>query len=315
MINNISIVGMGAIGCAYANQLVKTIPIENINVIADGERARRYEKNGITINGQKFDFKIVRPQEKSIPADLLIFGVKFHQLEEAIEEAKSQVGPNTIILSLLNGITSEEIIGAQFGMEKVLYAVNAGIDAIRVGNEAISHQLGTTYFGEKFNRPGTHSQNVLAVREFFDRTGIKYMIPEDMLKTLWWKFMLNVGVNQTSAVLRASYGAIQHVDAAQAIIVDAMIEVVEVSCRAGINLTHKDIDECLRIINGLSPTGKTSMCQDIEASRLTEVNLFAGTVVELGLKYGVPTPVNSMLLRIIKASEGTFAYNAGVEKL
>ncbi|HEX3011562.1 MAG TPA: ketopantoate reductase C-terminal domain-containing protein [Syntrophomonadaceae bacterium] len=64
------------------------------------------------------------------------------------------------------------------------------------------------------------------------------------------------------------------------------------------------------MIKGLTPTGKTSMCQDMEASRQTEVNLFAGTVVKLGKKYGVPTPVNDMLLRIIKSSEAIFRYNA-----
>ncbi|MEN6461392.1 MAG: ketopantoate reductase family protein [Syntrophomonas sp.] len=314
MINKVSIVGLGAIGCAYMNQIVKTIPIENLSVIADGERARRYSENEITINGENFRFKVVRPAEKCDPVDLLIFGVKFHQLEEAIEEVINQVGPNTIILSLLNGITSEEIIGARFGMEKVLYSVNAGIDALKVGNEAISHHLGTTYFGEKVNKPGSYSEKVLKVQEFFERTGIHYIIPEDMMNTLWWKFMLNVGVNQTSAVLRVPYGIVQDINEVQELMVDAMREVVEVSQKAGINLSQEDINECLRIIKGLEPSGKTSMCQDMEAARQTEVNIFAGTVVELGKKYGVSTPVNGMLMRIIKASEAIFRYNATIAK-
>ncbi|HEX3011563.1 MAG TPA: 2-dehydropantoate 2-reductase N-terminal domain-containing protein [Syntrophomonadaceae bacterium] len=229
MINKVSVVGLGAIGCAYMNQIAKTVPIENLSVIADDERARRYSENGMTINGKNFRFKVVRPEEECDPADLLIFGVKFHQLEDAIEEAKNQVGPKTIILSLLNGITSEEIIGARFGMEKVLYSVNAGIDALKVGNEALSHQLGTTYFGEKVNKPGAYSEKVHKVEEFFQRTGVNYVIPENMMKTLWWKFMLNVGVNQTSAVLRATYGMIQNINEAQEIMVDAMREVIEVS--------------------------------------------------------------------------------------
>jgi 2-dehydropantoate 2-reductase len=312
MINKVSIVGLGAIGCAYMNQIVKTVPIENLSVIADDERARRYSEKGITINGVNFKFNVVRPTGKCDPADLLIFGVKFHQLEEAIEEAKNQVGPNTIILSLLNGITSEEIIGARFGMEKVLYSVNAGIDAVKVGNEVISHQLGMTYFGEKLNKPGNYSEKVLKVEEFFKRTDIGYIIPEDMMKTLWWKFMINVGINQTSAVLRATYGMMQDINEAQELMVDAMREVIEISQKAGVKLTQEDIEECLRIVKGLTPTGKTSMCQDMEASRQTEVNIFAGTVLELGKKYSVPTPVNAMLLRIIKASEAIFRYNSTV---
>ncbi len=310
MINRISIVGMGAIGCAYAEQIIKTLPSENISVIADGDRARRYKENGISINGHNYKFKIVDPTEECDPADLLIFSVKFHQLDEAIEEAKFHVGPNTIIISLLNGISSEDIIARRFGMEKVLYALNAGIDAQRVGDEVISHRLGTTYIGEKMNSPGSYSEKVLQLKEFCDNTSIDHIIPDSMIKTLWWKFMLNVGVNQTSAVFRVPYGIVRQVPELRRLMVDAMQEVVEVSKKAGINLTQDDLNECLRVIDDLTPTGKTSMCQDVEASRQTEVDIFAGTVVELGKKYGVPTPVNDMLLRIIKAAEDIFRYNS-----
>lgn len=312
MISKISIVGLGAIGCAYINQIIKTVPIANVSVIADGERGRRYSDNGVTINGQKFRFKIVGSAQECDPADLLFFGVKFNQFEEALEAARNHVGPNTIILSLLNGITSEEIIGRRYGLEKVLYSATAGIDAMRVGDETISNCLGTTYFGEQVNRPGAYSEKVLAVKEFFDRTGIGYSIPEDMMKMLWWKFMLNVGVNQVSAVLRAPYGVFAHVDEARALMMDAMREVVELSRKTGINLGQEDIDKCLGVIDNIAPLGKTSMCQDVEASRQTEVNIFAGTVVELGRKYDLPTPVNSMLLREIKALEGMFRYKASM---
>ncbi len=306
MINRISIVGMGAIGCAYAAQIIKTVPIENISVIADGDRARRYTENGITINGSNYQFKIVDPTQKCDPADLLIFSVKFHQLQEAIEAAVNQVGPDTIIISLLNGISSEDIIAKRFGMEKVLYALNAGIDAQRVGDEVISHRLGTTYFGEEMNKPESYSVKVLQLKDFCDNTGIDYIIPDSMIKTLWWKFMLNVGVNQTSAVFRVPYGIVRQVPQLRRLMVDAMQEVVELSEKAGIGLTQDDLNECLRVIDGLTPTGKTSMCQDVEASRPTEVDIFAGTVVDLGKKYEVPTPVNAMLLRIIKAAEDIF---------
>ncbi len=310
MISKISIVGLGAIGSAYINQIVKTVPIANISVIADGERARRYSEHGVAINGRQFRFKIVNPAAKSEPADLLLFGVKFNQLEEALDAAGHQVGPDTIILSLLNGITSEEIIGRRFGMEKVLYSVNAGIDAVRVGNETVTNHLGTTYFGEKVNQPGAYSDKVLRVREFFEQTGIGYIIPADMMKTLWWKLMINVGMNQVSAVLRAPFGVFAHVKEARALLVEAMQEVVTVSQRAGINLNQEDLDNCLGIVDSVAPTGKTSMLQDVEAGRQTEVDIFAGAVVELGKQYAVPTPVNSILLRIIKALEGMFKYNA-----
>jgi len=128
------------------------------------------------------------------------------------------------------------------------------------------------------------------------------------MKTLWWKFMLNVGVNQTSAVLRIPYGVVQQLSEVRKLMIDAMQEVVAVSQKADVHLNQKDIDECMRVIDGLTPPGKTSMYQDVEASRQTEVDIFAGTVVDLGRKYDIPTPVNSMLLRIIKATEAVFRY-------
>jgi 2-dehydropantoate 2-reductase len=79
--------------------------------------------------------------------------------------------------------------------------------------------------------------------------------------------------------------------------------VIALAEKAGIGLTEKDLDEWGRILTRLSPTGKTSMLQDVEAGRKTEVEIFAGKVVALGKDYRVPTPVNETLLRIIKVVE------------
>jgi 2-dehydropantoate 2-reductase len=72
---------------------------------------------------------------------------------------------------------------------------------------------------------------------------------------------------------------------------------------AGIGLSAKDVDEWEGILSGLSPTGKTSMLQDVEAGRKTEVEIFAGKVIALGIRYHVPTPVNTTVQHIIKAIE------------
>ncbi|HNX29910.1 MAG TPA: ketopantoate reductase family protein [Syntrophomonadaceae bacterium] len=307
-IETISLIGLGALGSAFASQIAKFLPWENIRVIAGGERAERYKTEGIDINGENLKFNVFAPEEKCEPADLLIFAVKFNQLDEAIEQAKNHIGNDTIIISLLNGITSEEIIGSVYGMEKMIYSVSFGIDAVRKGNSVNYQNLGSVAFGEKINILDRYSDKVLRLKEFFTRTQINYSIPEDMLRTLWWKFMLNVGINQTSAVLHAPYGVFQSVKEARDIMIAAMQEVINISAEADINLGQADIEELLKVIGGLSPTGKTSMLQDIEAGRQTEVNIFAGTMVELGKKYGVHTPVNQMLLAVIRAKEEMFEY-------
>lgn len=115
--------------------------------------------------------------------------------------------------------------------------------------------------------------------------------------------MMNVGINQTSAVLKAPYGVFQSIPEARELMVSACLEVVPIANREGISLSPADVDEYLRIIDTLSPQGKTSMLQDVEAGRKTEVEAFALTVMSLGKKHGIPTPVNEMLYRMIRVLE------------
>ena len=153
------------------------------------------------------------------------------------------------------------------------------------------------------------TEDVEAVRDLFNRVGIDYKISDNISHTMWWKFMINVGVNQTSAVLKAPYGVFQTLPIAYQWVESAMREVVALSEKVGIHLTEEDVKKFWPIINNLSPKGKTSMLQDIEAGRKTEVEYFAGKVCELGEKYQVPTPVNDQLykiIRIIEEMEKTF---------
>ena len=141
------------------------------------------------------------------------------------------------------------------------------------------------------------------VQAAFDRAGLMYETPPDMIRMLWWKFMINVGINQASAVMRASFGVFQSSPEAQALVDTLMREVIVIAERIGVNLVEKDLDDWNAVLKTLSPKGKTSMLQDIEAGRKTEVEVFAGKVVELGRKHGIPTPVNQTLLSIIHVLE------------
>lgn len=304
-IKRVALVGLGAMGCAYLGKIAETMPLSDIQVIADGERAERYRKNGVFLNGKRLDFPIVG-KEEARPADLLIFTVKFNQLEEAVALARGAVGPDTIVISLLNGITSEEILAAAYGADKVLYSLSLGIDATRNGDNTSVTVYGFIPFGEAENVPGAYSANVLRLKDFFDRAGVAYEVPRDMKTALWRKFMLNVGINQTSAVVGAGYGALQRAGAARDIAISAMAEVIAVASREGVALERKDMDDAMAVLDTLSPHGKCSMLQDMEARRKTEVAIFGGTVLTLAEKHGMAAPVNDMLVRIIRAKEEQF---------
>lgn len=303
MLSKIYVSGLGAIGCAYAGKLSGMNP-GCIKVIADSNRINRYSSEGITINGKAYPFSFVMPEAGNGDAELIIIAVKQHHLDQCIKDIKSYVGKDTVILSLLNGISSEEIIGSVFGMEKMLYGFCVGTDSVREGTKVKYSSIGKIVFGEKNNT--VKSDRVKAIMELFESAEIPYSVPENMIREQWWKFMMNVGVNQVSAILRAPYGVFNNVKEARELYYMASEEVVKISQKAGIDLTVDDIGKSISIIETLAPGGKTSMLQDVEALRKTEVEIFAGTVIKLGLKYNVDTPVNNLLFKMLKAIEASY---------
>ena len=185
----------------------------------------------------------------------------------------------------MNGIESEEAIGSVFSLDKVLYSIVLGIDAVREGNSTTYSNQGRVFFGEAINVVQT--DRVKQVKELFERAGISYVIPDDMIRTLWWKFMINVGINQVSAALRAPYKLFQAPGEARSLMDSAMREVMLLAQVQGINLIEGDIESWHDVLSSLSPDGKTSMLQDVEAGRKTEVEMFAGKVIELGKRFGI----------------------------
>jgi 2-dehydropantoate 2-reductase len=124
-----------------------------------------------------------------------------------------------------------------------------------------------------------------------------------MIRIMWWKFMVNVSMNPPSAVMRIPYGVFQSSPEAQALMEALMREVIALARVVGVNLVEQDITDWYSVLKTLSPKGKTSMLQDVEAGRKTEIEMFAGKVVELGRKHDIPTPVNETMLSSIHILE------------
>ncbi|GAK58198.1 2-dehydropantoate 2-reductase [Candidatus Vecturithrix granuli] len=302
-IQHVTIFGAGAMGAVYASLFFEMNPA-CVSFMAKGERAERLRTQGIIVNEKHYAIPVVTPEDLSPPSDLIIVALKHHRLQEALPDLKYRVGDDTIFLSVMNGLDSEAMIGAMYGSEKVLYAIAVGIDALREDSKVVYTNQGKIFFGEAENP--TLTERVKRVQDFFERAGIIYETPQDMIRLLWWKFMINVGVNQSSAVLRAPFGVFQKSEDARALMETAMREVVELAQAANVNLVEEDIRNWYNFLFTLSPNGKTSMLQDLEAGRKTEVEIFGGKVVELSKTYSIPTPVNQTLLRIIKVLESSY---------
>lgn len=299
-IKNVSLVGMGALGILFGGFLTEKLGKDKVEFIVNKDRMKKFNEQGLTSNGKACDFNLVDEEEEGRPSDLLIFAVKGVDLDDAIVSAKNKIGQDTIILSLLNGVTSEEIIGEVYGMDKLVYTIAQGMDAVKIGNEFTYTNIGELCIGIMDH--GEDMQIKLdAVEDLFKRTGLPYSLESDIKHRLWSKFMLNVGVNQVVMIYEGTYGTIHRPGEARDMMVAAMEEARILANKEGIKITEKDLQAYVDLVDTLDPKGMPSMRQDGIAGRKTEVELFSGTILKLGAKHKVPTPVNQKIYdRIIE---------------
>ena len=301
-IKKVAIIGAGAIGCVYAYSLDKVLK-DDFAFIANGKRKQKLEEDGLYLNGEKFNPRVVSSDDDFKP-DLIIVSVKNYQLEAAIEDMRNLVGENTIILTLLNGISARDVLQESFKNNQVLYGLAIKIDAVKVGNRVTETSDAIIQFGNANNRE--MSEGVLAVKNLLNDAKINNQVFEDMIKTVWTKWMLNIGLNQVSAIAGATYGVLKQTPELLALANKAMIEVMEVSKATGVNLGDENWASVQDVINILDGDGKTSMLQDVENKRKTEVDYFAGTLIKIARENNVDVPVNEVLYNFIKAKEKNY---------
>lgn len=302
-IGKVTLIGLGAMGSFFAPRLAKSLGEGGFRVLAEGERKERLESRGVVLNGTPYHFPVVTPQDAGDPADLVLIAVKCTALAQAIADIRNQVGPETQILCVLNGVDSEERVAAVYGWDHVLYSYMRVSIAMRDGAANYDPAVGSVHFGEAENESDAPTARVQAVAGLFDACAVPYRVDADMIRGIWFKFMCNVGENLTCALLGVPFGAFCKSEYANAIRRAAMREVVKIANRLGIALGQEDIDRQEKTIHGLPFLNKPSTLQDLEQKRPTEIEMFAGKVLEFGRELGVETPVNWMLYQGIRALE------------
>ena len=293
MSQNIHVVllGAGAIGVLPAALLVKA-PAVRLSVAADSERIARYRRDGIYLNGEKLPFKYSAPEELT-SADLVLVATKMPALAAALENVAPAVTGKTVFLPLLNGISASGIIQARFPQAQVLSGFHLGHASVRQGNQITHDGVGTIYCGGK--------KSALDFAVGVLRTaGVDVETPENIEVAMWQKFVLNVGINQTQAFYRADYGTVQQSPEMLRMAWDLMEEAVAVGRACGVALGDEVIDSAMMVICKMPGNVKTSMLQDVEAGRITEVDAFAGTVCRLAEKFGIDVSNNKLVLEKIK---------------
>ena len=302
-IRKVGVIGAGAIG-AYFLWGMRDLPKEDIFLLAKGERKERLIRDGIVVNGVRYDYPVKTPQEAE-KVDLLLIATKYGALSSILEDAKAVVKEDTIVLSRLNGIDSEEIVGAAVGMEHMLYSIMR-ISAERKGNSVYFDDAVTMglWFGEKGHAQLT--SRTQAVMDFFAKTYCKCTFKPDIITEMWNKYAINTSRNLPQAVLGVGIGAYDDSEHAEFISHRLWDEVAAVAKAKGITVRPYGF--------AVSPrkNAHLSTLQDLMAGRHTEIDMFAGAMIRMGKELGIPVPYCEYTFHAIKALEekndGKFHY-------
>ena len=311
-IKSVAVLGAGAVGSYVIWGLSEKADIR-LGVIAEGERAERLKKNGCAINGKIYHPEVWTPDEAH-DVDLMVVALKYGSLEGALETIQKATGEHTAIMSLMNGVDSEEIIGRTVGMEHVLPAL---IKVASHKEEDGYHFDPPTTLGIIFGEPSApfDSERVKAVEELFKDTGIHFRSTEYIQEEIWCKFRLNVCSNLPQAILGAGVGCYRDSVHMKAISDGLKRELEAVAKAKGIDMSKTESSSGRG--SAVPPSARYSTLQDLDAGRHTEIDMFSGALVRMGEELGIPVPYNEYTYHMIKALEekndGRFEYTGNEE--
>ena len=304
-INTVAILGAGAIG-SYFIYGFSAAPEIDFCLIAKGERKERLERDGLCINDKIYKPKVKTPEEAK-GVDLLLVSTKYNGLRDALEDIRTVVGPNTTVLSLLNGIDSEEIIGTVIDPARIAYSLMR-INSERKGN-SVTFNAGKTpglFVGEKDSRE--ESERLLAIRELLAKTPLRYHFCEDIISEQWLKFTLNIAYNLPQAVLGTGYAS--YFDSEHVGYIRDRLEAEARKVAAAYGISYGPLENTRpRWLE----RARFSTLQDLEAKRHTEIDMFCKVLMENAAAKGLEVPFAEYTYHAIKALEekndGKFDYN------
>lgn len=313
LINSVAVLGAGAVG-SYLIWGISALDDVELGVIAEGERAERIRRDGCLINDKVYYPQVWTPKEAK-KADLLVVALKYNALLPALPSIKEAVGENTVVMSLMNGVDSEEIIAKEVGASHLLYSV------IKIA----SHKEGKGFYFAPETTIGIifgeldapfDSERVQAIEELFGRTEIRFRATKYIREEVWSKYRLNVCNNLPQAILGAGVGCYRDSVHMKAVSDKLKEELEAIALAKEIDMSKVENTSTQR--SAVPPSARYSTLQDLDAGRQTEIEMFSGALIRMGKELGIPTPYNEYTYHMIKAleekNEGVFDYRGGKEE-
>ena len=297
----IAVMGTGGTGGYFGGLLARAG--EEVTFIARGAHLEAIHKNGLAIKSVLAgDFSIPANATDNTqdigPVDLILFCVKAYDNAAAAEQIQPLTGPETVVLSVQNGIDNEQQIGEVIGPEHIVGCVSYVSSIIESpGVVAQTGGPGKIVLGEM---QGGTSARTETIQNTLQNSGIAAELHSDIQVALWQKFLAICGVNGITALTRLPMGEILACEETRNLMRDTMEEVEAVARASGAALPGDCVDQSMDLFSSLEPSIRGSMYYDLAAGRRLELDVLNGTLVRLGSEHGIPTPINFAIYAALK---------------
>jgi 2-dehydropantoate 2-reductase len=299
----IAVVGAGAIGCLFGGRL--HIAGQTVLLIHHKRSvAASIEKKGISI--RELSGKVVRSHiqtrtrlSRRDKSDLVLVTVKAYDSRAVASLLKKSGIRNVPVLSLQNGLGNVEELGRKLGSDSIIAGTTTDGAMTTGPGEVIHTGRGMTWVGEM---NGKVSDRCLAIQRAFRKAGFSTIISNNIKGVLWAKAIVNSAINPITAITRVRNGDVRKIPGLREIASEGVDEGVAVAQANGILLKPSPKSLLAKVL-ALTPRNKSSMLQDIEAGRKTEIRQLNGSISRLGSLVGVSTPFNDLLTRLVLALE------------
>ena len=308
----IGVLGSGAIGSVIGGHLAEA-GYDVVLIDKWREHVDSINKYGLHLYGVSGDRNIQvkaasRPQEIGV-LDLVILSVKAYDTSEAIKSFRTIFDSDTYLLSIQNGLIPLEEFMVIPELKHLLKGVTNHGATIMGPGEVFHAGSGPTYIGDP---QGINRDMAVEVVRIFNEAGLEAEFIDDIESIVWSKLLVNIGINALTAIARCKNGALLEIPVLEKLMDDAISEALEITEEMGIKLIYPDPYSHVREVAKRTYDNKSSMLQDIERGRNTEIDYINGAVVKLGEELGIDTPVNRVLTYLVKALEFHGKKNMGL---
>lgn len=297
----IAIIGAGAMGCLYGGKLSTLEDNEVFLIDVWKDHVDAVNQNGLAMEegGKELIYSKVKAVTDAAAAgvcDLAIIFVKSTLTGVAVKSNRSVFGPNTLILTLQNGLGNIELIEKELGRKNIIAGTTAH-GATMLGPGKMRHAgVGKTIIGELSGKNTERLNNLVGL---LCAAGLESESSDNAMGLLWDKLLVNVGINALTALTGIHNGELLNYPELEKILEAAVSEAHAVSKAKGIKLQFDDPVSHTKNVCQATAENKSSMLQDVTNGKRTEIDMINGAVCREGESMGIATPANSVLTNLI----------------